>query len=401
MERRRRKSGAKARRRLDPRIAVAALLFVGGAWEIGVKGFAAEPRLAPSVAARVDPSNGAVLARFAQSQILRNVPVARDAARRALIQDPLSSRATLVLALAAVDSGDIAAADKLMARASELSRRESTADAWMFDLDMTQGRYADAFRRADVMLRREPGLAAQILPTLVKVSTFPPALPDLAARLAKQPPWRGAFFQAFIGSPDADHAALLEALKAAGGRPTPSELGALVERQVRLGDAAGARALWRQAMGRPLPLLVNGGFEDAASVGSLGWQGERAIGRALAITSRPDGEGAALRIDPYAVGKPRAVMNQSLLLAPASYTLRYEGLAESGMGSLEVSVRCLGSNQLLSTERSEFAQNWEAKTLSFVVPVSGCPVQQVRIATVSGRRSDTPVWIDSFNLRRP
>ncbi|MBB3910006.1 tetratricopeptide repeat protein [Sphingomonas desiccabilis] len=365
-----------------------------------MKGFAAEPRLAPSVAARVDPSNGAVLARFAQSQILRDVPVARDAAQRALIQDPLSSRATLVLALAAVDSSDIAAADKLMARAAELSRRESTADAWMFDLDMTQGRYADAFRRADVMLRREPGLAAQILPTLVKVSTFPPALPDLAGRLAKQPPWRGAFFQSFIGSADADYAAVLAALRDAGGRPTPSELGSLVERQVRLGDADGARALWQQATGRSLPLIVNGGFEGSASAGSLDWQGERAIGRAVGIAPRPDGKGPALRIDPYAVGKPRAVMSQSLLLAPGSYALRYEGRAEGGNGSLEVSVRCAASNQLLARERNDFTQGWATSALTFVVPATNCAVKQVRIATVSGRRSDVPLWIDSFSLRR-
>lgn len=400
MERRRRRSGERARKRLDPRIVVAALLFVGGAWEIGVKGFAAEPRLAPSVAARVDPSNGVVLARFAQSQILRNVSVARDAARRALIQDPLSSRATLVLALAAVDSADFAAADRLMARATELSRRESTADAWMFDLDMTQGRYADAFRRADVMLRREPGLAVQILPTLVKVSTFPPALPDLAARLAKQPPWRESFFNAFTNSADADYEAVLKALRGAGGRPTAPELGALVERQVRLGDAAGARALWQQATGRSLPLIVNGGFEGSASAGSLGWQGERGIGRAVAIASRPDGNGPALRIDPYAVGRPRAVMGQSLLLAPARYTLRYEARAEGDTGSLDVSVRCLASDQLLSRQRGDFTQSWGTKALTFVVPATGCAVQQVRITSVSGRRSDVPVWIDSFSLRR-
>jgi len=146
--------------------------------------------------------------------------------RKALSADPLNARGYRILGQLSEAAGDETQTERFMRRAAELSIRESLAVLWLMVRKIKAGNYGPALDDAEALLRTRPQLAGTILPILARMSGAESGLAPLVDRLARRPPWRGAFFRTLPGS--ALHPrvplTLLLALKKTGAPPMTHEL---------------------------------------------------------------------------------------------------------------------------------------------------------------------------------
>lgn len=362
------------------RYTVAALVLLVGGWFVFTIGVGSNVTIAAPIAVQADKSNSVALTRLAEQRASDDLPVAEDLALRAIAIEPLNARAMLIVGLAAVADRNIAAADKIFAKATTISRRTPVAQAWMFDLDMTNGRYASALDHADALLRNKSAAGAKLIPVLVQISSYPQALPALAQHLAEAPPWRFDFFRRFSRDHEEGNLPnLLEALAKAGTKPDKAEAGLLAAREVELNDAFGARDLWQRTMGRPLPPIVDGGFDDRTAFGPFGWSFPSGGGE---VVRRDTDRGSLLRIDEQAARPRRPIVEQSLILSPGSYTLALETRGEGE--TIKIDIRCRITNASLARLSPTSSANWHPATTRFVVPGEGCPIQRLIIASSGG-----------------
>ena len=76
-----------------------------------------------------------------------------DLARRALLSDPLDSRALSLLGFVAERKGDLARAEALMSLAAARSWRNPAPHVWLFAQAIRRGKFEEALVQADGLLR--------------------------------------------------------------------------------------------------------------------------------------------------------------------------------------------------------------------------------------------------------
>src|SRR5262249_54146724 len=116
-----------------------------------------------------------------------------DLARRAILSDPLDSRALSLLGLAAERKGDLARAEALMSLAAARSWRNPSPHVWLFAQAIRRGKFEEALAQADGLLRAYPRYEETIFPVLAVFGTDRGALTALEGALAANPPWRRSF----------------------------------------------------------------------------------------------------------------------------------------------------------------------------------------------------------------
>ena len=79
-----------------------------------------------------------------------------DLARRALVSDPLDSRALSLLGFVAERKGDLARAEALMSLAAARSWRNPEPHVWLFAQAIRRGKFEEALTQADGLLRVYP-----------------------------------------------------------------------------------------------------------------------------------------------------------------------------------------------------------------------------------------------------
>src|SRR5262245_43806053 len=114
-------------------------------------------------------------------------------ARRALVSDPLDSRALSLLGLVAERKGDLARAEALMSLAAARSWRNPAPHLWLFAQAIRRGKFEEALAQVDGLLRISPQYEATIFPVLTIFGIDPDALAALEGALATNPPWRRSF----------------------------------------------------------------------------------------------------------------------------------------------------------------------------------------------------------------
>ena len=80
-----------------------------------------------------------------------------DLARRALLFDPLDSRALSLLGMVAERKGDLVRAEALMSLSAARSWRNPAAHVWLFAQAIRRGKFEEALVQADGLLRLYPG----------------------------------------------------------------------------------------------------------------------------------------------------------------------------------------------------------------------------------------------------
>src|SRR5262249_40888554 len=110
----------------------------------------------------------------------------------ALRHDPLNARAFGILGQLAQRSAREEEADRFMRAAARRSLHDGTALLWMLIKSCQQQDFATAVRYADALLRTKPGVVPQVIPVLAKIAEAGDM--NLQQLLARNPPWRTAFF---------------------------------------------------------------------------------------------------------------------------------------------------------------------------------------------------------------
>lgn len=385
---------------------VRAVLLIGAGVIAGagviVVDLGADPSVIPAVASRVDPGNSDALIAMGATLIGSDLDVANDYARRAIAHNPLEDRALIIAALAATATNQIARADALFGHITTLTRRQPLAETWMFDVAIARHRYDEAIDHADAALRRHSGAEGEVMPALIAVTNRTPELPAFARKLARDPPWRPAFFIAFAKSKNGDAYALIKALREAQDRPAPIEVAAMASQQIAAGNLAGARAVWRTGFGHSLPPLLSPNFESVTQLGNFGWS---IVGRGGSqIVGRPGGQGHALEVELSTTGKRATrVVQQAMLLDHGRHAIRFEGRSVGGGGGggpvAAVVVRCAGDDTELGRADVPNAQTWTTMRFVFGVPASDCPIQKLVIeAAPNLTPGGTPALIDEFRV---
>lgn len=377
-------------------VAVAALL---AATAITVVDLGADASVVPEFGSWINPGSSDALTGMAEDSVSSDLSVAKTYALRAVTIDPLDDRALLVIALAAISTNQVSVADNVFGLVAKLTNRQPLAETWMFDVAVNHGDYAGAIDHADAALRRQLGAEGEVMPVLIGVTDTPVALPALARKLVASPPWRTAFFQAFARSKDGNAAALFRAMRTAGGGATRLEIAAMATQQISADSIQGARAIWQEGFGKPLPALISPDFETSEQYGDFDWDIPAHGGGQ--IVSRGDGKGRALQVLPSTTGKkPVRAAQVGMYLDSGQYTLRFEGRSLGDNHSIAtVAVRCAGTNEELGRSPVPAESAWHEVTIRFSIPSTLCPIQKLVIeADPNLTAGGSPMLVDSFKV---
>ena len=119
----------------------------------------------------------------------------RDELRREveaqLTSDPLSAQGLRILGQLQPDD----AAAPFMAAAANRSLREVIAVFWLEERERRLGRYDEALKYADMLLRARPGLTTQLAPVLTRMLEDPDTTKSMYRLVATNPPWADIFLQ--------------------------------------------------------------------------------------------------------------------------------------------------------------------------------------------------------------
>lgn len=333
-------------------------------------------------------------------------PLAAASARAALSRSLIDMRALRVLGLAEEKLGRPQAGAAIMNVASRGGWRDTPTQVWLIEQAMRTGDVTTLTQRADALARRNQS-PDMVYTTLRIVSSAPEVRPALIERLTARPDWRAMFFLSLrqARSEQIDGlVALVREMQRSEAPATPTELYALGERLIELGQPLRARQLWATASGRPTNALIDdGGFERLAKrpadrlVPRFEWQFAETSGSA-AVEPGPWRSGSALRLthDGFSLSRP---ISQLLLLAPGSYRLTARVKVDSGFGAAGygLSLRCPNGLELIATPPIEAKGMIRADV---AVP-AGCAAQDLAIVTFEGQaRAASELWIDDVRMSR-
>ena len=203
----------------------------------------------PDEALVVAPWEPIALDELAQQQLTSSsgeLSSVEDLAQRALLSDPLDSRALSLLGLVAERKGDLARAEALMSLAAARSRRNPAAHVWLFAQAIRRGKFEEALTHADGLLRVYPRYSATIFPILTVFGIDPGGLAALEGALAANPPWRGSFLADVVnGANEGLMTQLYQSLIHSSQPPTTNELKPYLNRLIRMGRFDEAYQDWR------------------------------------------------------------------------------------------------------------------------------------------------------------
>jgi len=341
-----------------------------------------------------------------------------DLARRALLSDPLDSRALSLLGFVAERKGDLARAEALMSLAGARSWRNPAPHVWLFAQAIRRGKFEEALAQADGLLRVYPQVhpyyfqyEETIFPVLTVFGTDPRALAALEGALAANPPWRRSFLARAIvnGGNDRLMTQLYQSLIHSRQPPTADEMKPYLDRLILVGRFEEAYQDWR-AMSSPAEKAgrypYNGNFEAPLDGLPFNWVFDSISGAEIQITEAPDRANShALRIQFSGARAKLGRVGQLLMLAPGSYDLEW-AVKSSGLRTERGPVwqiSCAESRVLLAeTKPVTGTTPWTDLKIRFSVPSSGCNAQWLQLIvparTASESEIEGEVWFQSFRI---
>lgn len=380
------------------------------AWEVAKVPLA--DRAPPAIAVRLSPNSPEVLRRASEAELLaKRYNDAHALSAYSVGRGPFNARALRVWGLAEAETGAEAKANQALTLAGNWSLRDDPTHAWLTEYRLRQGDYGSSFAHADTIARRRPDTYPQIFNLFATAAlTDQRSLPALLKLLARNPPWRAAFFDYLYA--DASRAGLLAtlaiSLDRSDGRMSATELQQLYTTWANAGRFPGLK-LVRRALGRPGDGgLQNGDFqaELETQLYPFGWRLGSGPGVAPAVLE-DDANPAnlALRVDYDGFGRTR-IAEQMVMLEPGHHELGARLKAETPAADLRMqwTVSCAESGQTILRRPVGVGQpdaaGWGKLAARFTVPSTGCAAQWVRLEPVPGdRRTGLSAWFDDIRLR--
>ncbi|RYZ75099.1 MAG: hypothetical protein EOP91_00130 [Lysobacteraceae bacterium] len=307
-------------------------------------------------------------------------------ARRILADRPLDGSAYRVLAQVAGQSGQATEAGQAYRTAVARWPRDRVARAALAEQAFLAGDIETGLEHVDALLRLAPASRAEMLGVLMPALGDPRLRQGLAARLAADPPWRGAL-PAALTAEDTDPAAaeaLLAALAARQALP-PAEMQARIVVLDRLGRAGQARQLWVDGLAaedRAVAGLVHdGGFERPALSGGYAWQYQVPAGVGLGHDqAQPFAGKASLALEFGGRAVQFSGVRQVLALAPGRYRLQLA--ARNQVDSTRPFLWRIGCNGQPGAPLAELevppSPQWQTLAAAFEVPAA-CTAQTLQL----------------------
>jgi hypothetical protein len=334
-----------------------------------------------------------------------------DLAQRALLSDPLDSRALSTLGFVAERKSHLARAEALMSLAAARSWRNPAPHVWLFAQAIRRGKFEDALAQADGLLRVDPHYEATIFPILTVFGTDPGALAALEGALAANPPWRRSFLSSAIvnGANDRLMMQLYQSLIRSRQPPTADEMKPYLDRLILVGRFEEAYQDWR-ATSSPAETAgrspYNGNFEAPLDGQPFNWVFDSISGAEIQIAEAPDrGNSRALRIQFSGARTKLGRVGQLLMLAAGNYDLEL-AVKSSSLRTERGPVwqiSCAESRVLLAeTKPVTGTTPWTDLKVKFSVPSSGCNAQWLQLIvparTASESEIEGEVWFQSFRV---
>ncbi len=335
----------------------------------------------------------------------------RARAERALVNDPLSSRALSVLGQVADGAQETKA---LMEAAVRRSVHERAAAYWMMRRSYEENKLNDALRYADLLLRSRPQAMPYVVPVLGRIAELDEGKHALNALLATNPPWRSSFFGQ-LPNVVADARTPLGLLSALNGTSVPAsahDIRSYVSFLINHKFYDLAYYVWLQFM-PPSQLshashLFNGGFETPSSGVPFDWSFSNTGGAFVKIAQPlPDTSGEHAMFLEFGPGRVDFKgVRQMILLAPGRYRFRgRQKLDILSQRGLRWEVRCVDDEIIGQSADFKGTQaEWSAFEFSFSVPRKNCPAQTVHLRFDARSASEQfisgTVWYDDLEIER-
>jgi hypothetical protein len=369
----------------------------------------------PDEALVVAPWEPIALDELAQRQLMRTsgeeLSAVEELARRALLSDPLDSRALSLLGLVAERKGDLARAEVLMSVVAARSWRNPAPHVWLFAQAIRRGKFEEALVQADGLLRVYPRDSTTIFPILTLFGTDPVGLAALEGALAANPPWRGSFLGEAVvnGANDRLMTQLYQSLIRSSQPPTVDEMKPYLNRLTQIGRFEEAYQDWRATSSpadTPVRYLYNGNFEAPLDGLPFNWVFDFISGAEIQITEAPDrGNRRAMHVQFSGARAKLGRVGQLLMLTPGSYDLEL-AVKASGLRSergLVWQVSCAESGVMLTeTNPVTGTTSWTDLKVKFSVPPSDCRAQWLKLIiparTASEAEIEGEVWFQNFRV---
>jgi hypothetical protein len=367
----------------------------------------------PDGALVVAPWEPVALDELAEKQLTNSggeLSSVEDLAQRALLSDPLDSRALSLLGFVAERKGDLARAEALMSLAAARSWRNPAPHVWLFAQTIRRGKFEEALAQVDGLLRVYPKFEETIFPVLTVFGTDPGALSALEGALAANPPWRRAFLGTAVnGANDRLMTQLYQSLIHSRQPPTADEMKPYLDRLILVGRFEEAYQDWR-ARSSPAETAgrypYNGNFEAPLDGLPFNWVFDAVSGAEIQITEAPDrGNSRALRLQFSGARAKFGRVGQLLMLTPGSYDLEL-AVKSSSLRTERGPVwqiSCSESRVLLAETKAVTGTTpWTDLKVRFSVPSSGCNAQWLQLIiparTASESEIEGEVSFQSFRI---
>lgn len=313
----------------------------------------------------------------------------RTLAVRSLQSRPINSDALSLIARLDDLRGQPDQTAKIMETTLRLSVRESYAAYWLLEKKIADGDVGSALKYADILMRTRSTSFPFVVPKLATLAETAEHRSQLAATLAKDPPWRATFFARFMGSVKDARTPLFQLLelKKTAAPPTRAELALYLNFLAVKNFHELAYYAWLQfqppeALAQVRP-VKNGGFESSPDGGPFDWSIVKKPGVHAALVPHPSKSAQkVLSIEFRANRAYEPSVRQTLILPPGTYRLNGQ-FAGSLLGprGLTWRVRCLPGATLAATDVLRgSAPGWTPFGATFTVPVKDCRVQSLWLA---------------------
>jgi hypothetical protein len=367
----------------------------------------------PWVALAWDSANPSAMTRLAEFYVEsgaspENSKAAVELARAALVKAPFNGVALRILGVEAQRAKDLAGARRLMAASDALTQRDSVAQLWLLARALERKDYALGLRKAESVLRRDPGAARMVYELLGRRLGDPAAVASISKRLARRPEWRGDFLKTVAAKADVDQVrALYISLERRGSPPSIDEAVALVDRLISAGRYGEAYRLWRGRAGgaaNATPgLIYAADFRPRPGAPPFNWRLAEEGAAFAVLADGPDGT-PALHVQ-VQTGAATVLADQLLLAPPARYRLDGAVWLADDLAARSVNwrVECVGDAGLLVEQQFDKTApgGWRPFSVEFDVPATGCPAQRLAFRAIAQDRfAAIEAWSGGLKLTK-
>jgi hypothetical protein len=365
--------------------------------------------VSPEMAAMVAPRDSSLALERVSDALRQGGEIdeaTRNTSREAFERAPLAPEPLLLAARRALDEGDQARADRLIAMAHRRNPRSRYTLTLLLEQHLRQGRVDELAGVLAVLTRLQSEAGEVLMALLARMATEPQTSEAVRQVIQSDSALRVGVLEQ-LARQGADPDKILE-LAGADPRPgpdgeTPRWQRLMLDGLVARGEVGSAYEAWTRLAGtqaRAEPGLVyDRDFTALPGPPPFNWNFEQTSDGFAEISRSSPGLFAE-----YYARKPVSLGGQLLRLAPGRYSLGFqaEGEAEGEDGRLSWAISCHPSGRPIG-EIAITGVDYTAKKISgsFTVPAAGCPAQWLRLV---GKAAEFPkeqqVTIRSLRLEK-